>query len=162
METLAFLYQVIIASEPLLRECIAMLGDDGFEGELKAFYKQHLIDETDHAKWLKEDLGDYPINLNMTAATLAGTQYYLIRHVHPVCLMGYMLVLEGFPIDPAFIDKIEREHGAARTLRIHAEADPDHFRQLQAFPIPPEFKGMVEASRLQTLILIGSHGNLPT
>lgn len=163
LDFLAFWYQVIVASEPLLEDAICMLGDDGFEGELKAFYKHHLEDERHHAAWLKEDLGGHPINLHMTAAALAGTQYYLIRHLHPVCLMGYMQVLEGRPIDPALIEHIEREHGkqAARTLRIHAENDPNHIKELLAFPIPEEFRGMVEASKQQTIQYLESlrHGN---
>lgn len=150
---LAFWYQVIIASEPLLFDSIAMLGDDGFDGELKSFYTKHLEDEKNHAKWLEEDLGDFPIKLNMNAAILAGTQYYLIRHVHPVCLLGYMQALEGGKIDPAFIEKLEQEHGkkSARTLKIHADNDPGHFKELMEFPVPDDLAPLVEASRTQTL-----------
>ncbi len=153
LDVLAFWYQVIIASEKLLEEAIFLLGDEGFEGELKAFYRKHLEEERNHAKWLKEDLGDHPIGLNMTAAALAGTQYYLIRHVHPVCLMGYMQVLEGKPIEQSFIDELEAMHGkkAARTVSIHAENDPDHIKELLSFPIPEELQGLVEASKLQTI-----------
>lgn len=161
IDYLVFWYQVIVASEPLLEDAIASLSDDGFEGELKAFYKHHLEDERNHAKWLREDIGDRPIGLNMTAAALAGTQYYLIRHVHPVCLMGYMIALEGGEISPAVIEAIEAELGpdASRTVRIHAEADPHHIKELLALPIPEEFKRLVEASRQQTLnILGGLHG----
>lgn len=152
LDFLAFWYQVIVASEPLLEECIASLSDDGFEGGLKDFYIKHLEDERHHATWLREDIGDHPIQLHMTAAALAGTQYYLIRHLHPVCLMGYMQVLEGRPIDMALVERIDSEHGkqAARTLRIHAEDDPMHIKELLAFPIPKEFQGMVEASKQQT------------
>ena len=84
LNLLIFWYQVIIASEPLLEDAIAHLGEDGFEGELKTFYRKHLEDERSHAKWLREDFGDHEIGLNLTAAALAGAQYYLIRHVHPV------------------------------------------------------------------------------
>jgi hypothetical protein len=155
---LTFWYQVIISSEELLRDAIFLLSDDGFEGNLKTFYKKHLEDEKDHAKWLKEDIGDNPITLDLYAAQLAGIQYYLIRHVHPVCLMGYMMVLEGGEITKEFIDKIEKELGskASRTVKIHAEADPNHFEELKSFPIPEEFKNLVEISRLQTLNLLGA------
>lgn len=153
LNELAFWYQVIVASEPLLDEAIYLLKDDGFEGELKAFYRHHLEDERHHAKWLKEDLGDHPISLHFTAAALAGTAYYLIRHSHPVALMGYMQALEGRPIDPAVIDLIVAQHGekAARTVRIHAENDPEHIKELLAFPIPEEHRALVEATRTQTL-----------
>lgn len=156
METLATVYQFVIASEPLLREAILLLSDDGFEGELKAFYAEHLKDETDHAKWLREDLGGHPINLHFGAAQMAGMAYYLIRHVHPVALMGYMMALEGNPIDMRFVEAIEREHGkqAARTLRHHAEEDPEHIKQIMAFPIPDEWKPLVESTRVQTRRLL--------
>jgi hypothetical protein len=158
LDVLAFWYQVIIASEPLLREAIAHLSDEGFDGDLKAFYKKHLEDEMHHAEWLKEDLGDYPINLHMTAAALAGTQYYLIRHVHPVCLMGYMQFLEGQQIDAGFVEEVERLHGkqAARTLRIHAEADPEHSKELKQFSIPEEYVKLVEISKKQTAIFLSN------
>lgn len=158
---LIFWYQVIVASEPLLEDAIASLRGDGFEGELRRFYRKHLEDERHHAKWLREDIGDHPIGLDMKAAALAGTQYYLIRHVHPVCLMGYMIALEGGTISPKVIEDIESELGpqASRTVRIHADADPHHIKELLAFPIPDDFKGLVEASRQQTLTILGGlHG----
>lgn len=158
---LIFWYQVIVASEPLLEDAIVSLSDDGFEGELKAFYRKHLEDERHHAKWLREDIGDHEIGLNMVAAALAGTQYYLIRHVHPVCLMGYMIALEGGSISPKVIEDIESELGenASRTVRIHAENDPEHIKELLSLPIPDEFRGLVEASRQQTLTILGGlHG----
>lgn len=153
LDRLAFCYQVIIASECLLEEAIHMLGDDGFEGELKNFYKHHLEDERGHATWLKEDLGDHPVNLHFGAAQIAGTAYYLVRHVHPVALMGYMMALEGRPIPMEYVEALEREHGVAagRTLRLHAEEDPGHHAELLAFPIPDEWKQLVESTRLQTL-----------
>lgn len=153
LEFLAFWYQVIVASEPLLEESIFLLGDEGFEGELKAFYKHHLEEERDHAQWLREDIGDHPINLHFTAAQLAGTMYYLIKHVHPVALMGYMQALEGKPIDPSLIRTIEMMHGkkAARTLRIHADNDPHHLEELMSFPIPEEWQPLVSSTKEQTL-----------
>jgi hypothetical protein len=157
LDHLAFWYQVIIASEHLLGEAIFLLRDDGFEGALKAFYAKHLEDERHHAEWLKEDLGDHPINLHFGAAQLAGMSYYLVRHVHPVALMGYMQALEGKPIPMEYVESVEREHGisAARTLRIHAEEDPKHIAELLAFPVPDEWKPLVESTRVQTLKLLG-------
>ena len=162
LDYLIFWYQVMVASEPLLEDAIAGLKDDGWEGDLKAFYKKHLEDERNHAKWLREDIGDHSIGLSFIAAALAGTQYYLIRHVHPVALMGYMIALEGGYISPEIIARIEAELGpqASRTVRIHAEADPNHIQELLSVPIPDEYRDLVEASRQQTLQILGSlHGN---
>lgn len=156
MDILAFWYQVIIASEQMLEEAIYLLRDEGWEAELKAFYARHLEDERHHAKWLREDLGDHQVVLHYGAAQLAGMSYYLIRHVHPVALLGYMQALEGRPIDPSFVESIEREHGvsAARTLRLHAEEDPKHIEELQAFPVPDEWRPLVENTRIQTIKLL--------
>lgn len=156
MDILAFWYQVIIASEQMLEEAIACLHGNGWEGELRDFYKKHLEDERNHARWLREDLGGHPIVLHYGAAQLAGMSYYLIRHVHPVALMGYMQALEGRPIDPAFIERMESEHGssAVRTLKLHAEEDPKHIEELRAFPVPDEWAPLVENTRIQTLKLL--------
>lgn len=158
MSLLAFWYQVIVASEHMLGEAIFLLSDEGWEGELKAFYKHHLEDERDHAKWLKEDLGDHPMVLHYGAAQLAGMSYYLLRHVHPVALMGYMQALEGNPIDPAVIESLEAQHGpdAVRVLKLHAQEDPKHIEELNAFPLPDEWRPLVENTRVQTLKLLES------
>lgn len=156
MDILAFWYQVIIASEHMLGEAILLLGDEDWERDLKAFYEKHLEDERHHARWLKEDLGNHPITMHFGAAQLAGMSYYLIRHVHPVALMGYMQALEGNPIDMGFVEAMESAHGksAVRTLRMHAEEDPGHFEELKAVFIPDELKPLVENTRIQTLKLL--------
>lgn len=159
MDILAFWYQVIIASEHLLVDAISMLDNEGWEKSLKEFYEEHYEEEQHHARWLREDLGDHPVVLHYGAAQLAGMTYYLIRHVHPVALMGYMLALEGNPIDMKFVEEMEAAHGksAVRTLRHHAEEDPGHYEELKsamAF-IPDEWKPLVENTRIQTLKLLG-------
>lgn len=159
LDHLAFWYQVIIASELLLDEAIYLLQDEGFEGELKAFFAKHLEDERGHAKWLKEDLGDHPIELHFTAAALAGTAGYLVRHVHPVALLGYMMALEGgHPIPIEYVEAVEKAHGksTARTLRLHAEEDPKHIAELLAFKVPPEHRNLVDSTRTQTMLYIES------
>ena len=152
MDILSFWYQVMIASEPLLEDSILLLKDEGFDGELKAFYREHLKEERNHATWMREDMGEHPVNLHLGAAMLAGTQYYLIRRIHPVCLMGYMMELEGHEMDMSVVEEIERQHGkqAGRTLRLHAENDPRHIQELREFPIPDEFMPMVKMSQEQT------------
>ena len=158
LDHLAFWYQVIIASEHLLGEAIYLLKDEGFEGELKAFFAKHLEDEMHHAEWLREDLGVHPIVQHFGAAQLAGMAYYLVRHTHPVALLGYMLALEGKPIPMEYVEAVEREYGVAtaRTLRLHAEEDPKHHDELltAAALVPAEWKPLVENTRVQTLKLL--------
>lgn len=156
LDILSFWYQVIIASETLLDEAAYLLGPTEWEIKLHDFYLHHLEQERGHAASLREDLGDHPIVQHFGAAQLAGMAYYLIRHVHPVALLGYMQALEGRPIPPEFIAAVENRHGtaAARTLRLHAEEDPKHIEELRAFPVPEEWRPLVENTRLQTLKLL--------
>lgn len=158
LDHLAFWYQVIIASEPMLIDAIHLLRGEGFEQRLRAFYEKHLEDERNHAQWLREDLGDHPVVLHYGASQLAGMAYYLIRHVHPVALLGYMMALEGRQIPMEYVEAVEREHGAssARTLRLHAVEDPTHIEELRAMAdeVPDEWCPLVENTRIQTLKLL--------
>ena len=60
-----------------------------------------------------------------TVAALVGSQYYWIFHFHPVALLGYIAVLEGYPPSMAMIDQLEAGTGypreAFRTMIAHAE-----------------------------------------
>ena len=49
-----------------------------------------------------------------SAAALAGAQYYWIRHVHPVALLGFIAVLEGTPPDVAFFEATADRIGVPR------------------------------------------------
>lgn len=157
LNILAFWYQVIIASEQLLKDSIALLNPEiEWEKSLRDFYQKHLDDEMHHAVWLKEDLGEHEVVLHFGAAQIPGMIYYLILHVHPVALMGYMLALEGNKIPMEFVEAVEHEHGKStgRTLRLHAEEDPGHYQELLSQEIPAEWRDLVENTRIQTLKLI--------
>lgn len=119
---LQFLYHAIVASEPLLRLAI-----DHSSGLLKSYFEDHLMEEAGHDMWLAEDLGDVgePHSL---AVAMVGSQYYLIQHVHPCALLGYMVLMECFPPAVAQVAAMEKMHGPKlfRTLRHHTEHDPQH------------------------------------
>lgn len=131
------MHQVIAASENLLRTAVDRCGDSGFETQLSAYYRAHLEEERGHEKWLADDLLTVGIDvkampLSLKAVEMAGTQYYMIHHVHPVSLLGYMAVLEGNPMPLAEVEKLETEYGKNlfRTLRYHAEHDIEHGKDL--------------------------------
>src|SRR5207237_3301598 len=81
-----------------------------------------------------------------TVAALVGAQYYWILHYHPVGLLGYIGVFEGYPPSPAMIDGLVASTGygrdAFRTMIAHAELDPGHRdeldRLLDELPLTPE------------------------
>jgi Iron-containing redox enzyme len=132
LANLAFTQQVITASEGLMEDAIALSS-----GALKAYFMEHLEEERGHAKWLADDLKTAGIDMHKVpkirrAVEMAGAQYYLIKHVSPLSLLGYMAVLEGFPIALETVADMEAKHGPdlLRTLRYHAEHDLEHRKEL--------------------------------
>lgn len=138
VENLIFQYRVMLASHGLT-EMAAFAIDtsaDPFDRELRAYLLEHAIEEEGHAQWLRNDLEEsgavVPSDADWLAAAVAGAQYYAIEHLHPAALLGYMLFLEGEPLLPEMIEKLEQTHGRTllRTVRYHAEHDPAHRDEL--------------------------------
>lgn len=132
LSSLVFIHQVIAATDRHLAEAA-----EESSGELKAYFERHLEEEKDHASWLSDDLQTAGVDvarlpLVRAAVEFAGSQYYLIKHVHPACLLGHMAVLEGFPTSIADVELLENLHGKElfRTLRHHAQADIEHRQEL--------------------------------
>lgn len=133
---LCLIRQVIEASEGLLEEAAQQ------ESPCQAYFAEHLDEERGHARWLEQDiknLGADPCGLDYAAVAFAGSQYYLIKHVSPLALLGYMAVLEGYPMSDEHIAKIEELYpDSAHTLKYHAIHDKDHraelMRQLELVP----------------------------
>jgi hypothetical protein len=137
---LIFLHQVMTATEGMLQEAI-----NHSKGKLREYFTTHLIEERGHAEWLEADLKHLDIDVKSIpikrhAAAMAGAQYYLIKHVKPECLLGYMAVIEGFPAPLGFVEYLESIHGkeAFKTLRFHAEHDIEHRKEL--FDVIEEFQ----------------------
>lgn len=130
---MSFVHSLMIASEPLLEEA-ALLADQKF---LADYFTQHLAEELHHAEWLAADLDLAGVELvvNWRSARIAGMQYYLVRHVSPQALLGYMAVLECKPMPLDALEVLEMMHGKQllRTMRYHAEHDIAHSRDLLSF-----------------------------
>lgn len=133
VENLAFIWHVIRASENLLAEAI-----QHSTGDLQAYFKAHLEEERGHAEWLAEDLRSVGVEIEKEAApieaiTIVGSIYYLIFHVDACALLGYMKVLESWPMDPEKLRILGGKYPAAllRTARYHAQHDPDHVKEIE-------------------------------
>ena len=131
---MTFLYHMMKASESLLLIARQMTMDPF----LKTYYDNHLEEERGHAQWLQRDLieGGFDFAaIPREAILMAGVQYYLLFHVSPASLLGYMAVLELTPMPMEQIAALEAAYGVAalRTLRYHAEHDVDHGRDLLSF-----------------------------
>ena len=141
-------YHVIRASEPLLKTACEIA-----DGKLLHYYREHLEEERMHAEWCYRDLvllqkseqGIFPCP--PIAAQFAGTQYYHLCHTSVTTLLGYMLLLEGFPMPLTAVEELEVLYGekACSTLRHHAMHDPQHFADLCAAidDLAPHYREMV-------------------
>jgi hypothetical protein len=145
-EYLFTLHCIIRASVPLMetaRKCADELApDDAVSAALVRYLDEHIPEEHDHDEWLLEDLNllgrDRSSILarppSPTVAAAVGAQYYWILHYHPVALLGYIGVLEGYPPSIELLDELAARSGhsraAFRTLIAHAELDPGHRDEL--------------------------------
>lgn len=132
---LVWLHQIVIASEGLME--LATAEAPAAAKVFRAYMTDHLEEERNHAEWLAEDLAAAGVNvkrlpLNRSAVELAGSQYYLIHHVSPAAILGYMAVLEGFTFPLDMLEQLEAIHGKEllRCLRYHAENDIEHRKEL--------------------------------
>jgi hypothetical protein len=140
---LIHLHQVIRASVPLMQvartRALAQAPSDPVCAGLAEYLAVHIDEERDHDAWALADLEATGVRREAVlaslppaqAAALVGAQYYWIEHHHPVALLGYILVLEDGPDDAEpFLDELRVRSGfpdtAFRTLRHHAQLDPDH------------------------------------
>src|SRR5678816_129108 len=148
---LHFVYWLMLATEDLLEEAAKRS-----TGDLKAYFEMHREEERGHPEWMHEDLTRLGVDfsLDYTAAAIAGSQYYLIRQVHPAHLLGYSYVLESSPKPLPWVDELEAKHGPLPCLRYHAVHDPDHVRGIleQIHKLPEDLQKQVMQTAQQVSI----------
>lgn len=167
---LVALHTVIRASVPLMRTARAVTAERYLDlpcgRPLAAYLDKHISEEMWHDDWLLDDLerlgvprvaatGHVP---SRTVTAMVGAQYYYIHHVHPAVFLGYIAVLEGYPPAEDLAKTAAERTGypitAFRTLRKHANLDPQHCRDLDAvldmIPLDPTAHAMIRANSLQT------------
>jgi len=158
---LTFVYHVIKGSENLLSVAIQC---STREKALNAYFRAHLEEERDHCGWLSDDLSMLGVNAKADAvpflvSEMVGSQYYLLYHVDCAALLGYMAVLECFPVPLETVLALEGVHGTAplRTLRYHAEHDVDHGADILKVVdgLSPLRQGMVMQNALRTAQFLG-------
>lgn len=157
-KNLCFLYHACVASEGLLLDGATQIPSSGFDDRLQQYYLEHLEEETGEIAVLKSDLAGakietgFPDNFSMA---MVGTQYYLIRHVHPVALLGYLAVQEADPTPLGMVEELERLHGKDlfRFLRMHALKDQEHRKEILELldQTPQKLQGLITLSALNSL-----------
>jgi Iron-containing redox enzyme len=155
-EYLLLTHMIIRSSVPLLRDALNRLDEmplDPLSDGLRSYFGKHILEEMGHDEWVLDDLSELGIDPTTvlermpppSVAAMVGSQYYWIRHYHPVAFLGYVAVLEGYP---ARIEDIEEmivrtklPPVAFRTWVKHAELDSHHRREfdslVESLPLTP-------------------------
>ena len=170
---LALSHGIIRASVPLMeaaRRRGRSLPGDPVAAAVADYLDGHVDEERGHDDWLLDDLALLGVDPEevvrrpppAAVAALVGSQYYWVEHVHPVALLGYMLLLEGYPPSAATVDELRRATGhpaaAFRTLLAHADLDPHHGAELDAvldrLPLTAEQRALLGVSALTSAALL--------
>jgi hypothetical protein len=173
-EYLFALHSVIRASVPLMEtardRARSMSAADPVAARLMEYLDEHIDEERDHDEWLLEDLASLGVDRSTvtarvpspTVARAVGAQYYWVLHYHPVALLGWIGLLEGYPPTPATIDELMARTGyepqAFRTLSAHAELDIGHgdevFATLDQLPLTAEQSEVIGLSAMSSVDLL--------
>lgn len=162
------LYHACVASEQLLEDAAAAceLYDDDDTKELGDYYARHYFEERGELATLVSDLSELKIDVNTLPPdpiimAMIGTQYYLIKHKHPVCLLGYMAIMEADPTPIEIVEKLEKEYGEAgfKFLRMHAIRDLEHRKELIELidSQPDDKKGLILYSTNNALMYLRTY-----
>lgn len=143
---LGVLYGSMRASVPLLETALDRARDlsstDPLAARLTDYLHRHSEEERGHDEWLLQDLQSVGVDSaellsrppSGAVAALIGAQYYWVLHYHPVCILGYLMVIEGDPPSRRNLQDLQSRSGlppsAFRTMLEHADLDMDHAAEL--------------------------------
>jgi len=157
------------ATVPLMQDvvsCAEQLKNDPVCAPLIKYMKKHIAEETDHDKWYVNDLNFLGISdedlfakiPSPNIAALVGSQYYWLKHHHPVAFMGYIACLEVCHPTPEYVEALIKNSGLPAkgfdTIMEHAVIDKHHSKDiietLNNLPLTEKQYKMVEMSAFQT------------
>ncbi|MCU4943047.1 hypothetical protein OCF52_26600 [Bacillus cereus] len=170
-EYLFTLHSIIRASVPLMKVGLeraqAMVDTDPLANGIVSYLSKHIHEEMYHDDWLLDDLEVLGVNRHdtiqrlpsHTVAEMVGSQYYWIQHHHPVALLGYIAVMEGYPPVVQQINQLIAKTGcpkaAFRTMFKHADLDPHHRDDLNVaidqLPLSLEHHSILGISAIKTV-----------
>jgi hypothetical protein len=173
-EYLFTIHCIIRASVPLMEtareRCAATAGKDPVAAQVADYLGEHIDEERDHDEWLLDDLEAIGVERSAvlarlpspTVASAVGAQYYWILHYHPVTLLGWIGLLEGYPPTMAMIERLMNHTGygpaAFRTLTAHAALDVDHrdelFDALDRLPLTEEQSAVIGLNAMSSVHLL--------
>jgi Iron-containing redox enzyme len=167
-------HTIIRASVPLIEtaceRALSMAPSDPVAAELVDYLAQHIEEERDHDEWLLGDLEAIGVDRaailprppSPTIANAVGAQYYWVLHYHPVALLGWIGLLEGYPPVTSMIDQLMTRTGyppeAFRTLTAHAELDVRHgdelFELVDRLPLTEEQSTVIGLNAMSSVHLL--------
>src|SRR4051812_47478797 len=169
-EYLCTMHCIVRSSVPLMETAIARaheLKGDPVAAGVAAYLESHVDEERGHDEWVLQDLEatgrdrDEPLRRipPPSIASVVGSQYYWIRHHHPVALMGHIAVMEGYPPSVAFAELLQERTGygadAFRSLARHAMLDVHHRNEflevVDGLPLGEEHEQLIGVSALHTI-----------
>jgi hypothetical protein len=172
-EFLVMTYGIVRATVPLMETALTtarMLPDDQVAVLLADYLEHHIPEERGHDDLLLADLESIGVPrdrvLNRVPspaiAALVGSQYYWVQHVHPVGLLGYMAMFEGYPPTRQEIDQVQAATGygpeAFRTHLLHADLDPHHGDDLDdlldSLPLTQQQRTLIGLNAIASVQLI--------
>jgi hypothetical protein len=154
--------------ELALERARAMTHEDPVARELARYLEKHIADEADEDMmadlevlgWTRSEILR---EMSQPAfASLVGAQYYWAQHCHPVAVLGYIQVLEGYPPSKAVVEELVLRTGLPRaafgSLLQHAELDPRHRDELHELldrlPLDAEQMALLGLSALHTVRML--------
>jgi hypothetical protein len=136
-------------------------------------YLEHHIPEEMHGDTpggeLLEDLAVLGVDIDalrrrplpQEVAALIGTQFFRIRHAHPVSVLGFLWIEQHPPSLAAVEALIERTglpRAGFRQVLLHSEVDMRHGKELAAMldglPLEPWHEQLIGLSALETVTLL--------
>jgi hypothetical protein len=170
-EFLITLHGIIRASVPLmegaLRRAWETADSDPVARSLTEYLARHIEEERGHDEWILGDLRVLGVSRDVVMervptpaiAALVGSHYYWIFHYHPVALLGYLAVSEGYPPLPRLVDDLRARTGfpsdAFKTLSEHADLDAHHGADLDqlidSLPLTRDLQTLLGLSAMSTV-----------
>jgi hypothetical protein len=169
-EFLILQHEIIRATVPLTEaaaeQARALPEDEPLARPLASYLDEHVDEELHHDVVLLDDLGLLGVDRASVlermpppaVAALVGSQYYWLRHYHPLAFLGYVAVMEGYPPTPELIETLVERTGypqaAFRTFTEHSELDPGHRdhldRIVDSLPLTPAQDAVLAISAMST------------
>ncbi|MBA3349831.1 MAG: hypothetical protein H0T12_04675 [Actinobacteria bacterium] len=171
----AFLSRVCCIAQsfvPLLEEATErareMALEDPVANGLVPYLEKHIVEESGEDMMADlEALGLMPSEVlshmsSPSIAALVGSQYYWVHHCHPLVVLGYIEVLEGYPCSRGIIEELIVNTGLPRagfrSLLQHAELDIGHRDELHcvldALPLDDRQTSLLGVSAIETVHLL--------